>query len=174
MEMRPRPTTRTISKTPSVPRSRWPVSERCELDRLAAMNKCLAQNNKSRTGGNATKKRAQRPAVAGVAPAQQWARLVVGIAARRSSDVEGQHGPNICSSLPVAIGRQLYEDGDVCPSNTRQNTPPRDGARRVPPLPRSLGMGSSLIPLLLSRARTLSRSLVGVTRWSRTIIRSRT
>src|SRR5262245_51725988 len=31
METRPRPTTRTISKTPSIPRLRWPVGERCEL-----------------------------------------------------------------------------------------------------------------------------------------------
>src|SRR6516165_1362852 len=33
METRPRPTTRTISKTPSILRLRWPVSERCELQR---------------------------------------------------------------------------------------------------------------------------------------------
>src|SRR5262245_36403243 len=31
METRPRPTTRTISKTRSIPRLRWPVGERCEL-----------------------------------------------------------------------------------------------------------------------------------------------
>src|SRR5262249_14170036 len=73
MEMRPRPTTRTSSKTPSIPRLRWPVSENCELQPtrprsrrddcrlchtvLAATNKCLAQSNKSRTGCEATKKR---------------------------------------------------------------------------------------------------------------------
>src|SRR6516165_5037150 len=54
MEMRPRRTTRTISKTPSMRRLRWPVGERCKLDRLAATNKSLAQNSKSRTGANAT------------------------------------------------------------------------------------------------------------------------
>src|SRR5215813_13929378 len=73
MEMRPRPTTQTSSKTPSIQRLRWPVSENCELQPtrsrsprddcrlchtvLAATNKCLAQSNKSRTGCEATKKR---------------------------------------------------------------------------------------------------------------------
>ena len=33
METRRRPITRTISKTPSILRLRWPVSERCELQR---------------------------------------------------------------------------------------------------------------------------------------------
>src|SRR5262249_30562532 len=33
METKPRPATRALSKTPSVPQLRWPVSERCELQR---------------------------------------------------------------------------------------------------------------------------------------------
>jgi len=59
METRLRPTTQTISKTPSTPRLRWPVSEHFRLQSarsrsprddcrlchtvLAATNKCLAQ-----------------------------------------------------------------------------------------------------------------------------------
>ena len=46
--------------SPSTPRLRWPVSERCELDRLAAMNKCLAQSNKSRTAAKATREQDRR------------------------------------------------------------------------------------------------------------------
>jgi len=36
------------------------VGGRCELDRLAATNKCLAQSNKSRTAREATNKRNRR------------------------------------------------------------------------------------------------------------------
>src|SRR5215831_19592657 len=73
METKARPTTRTISKTPSTPRLRLPVSEHFQLQSarsrsprddcrlchtvLAATNKCSAQSNKSRTGREATKKR---------------------------------------------------------------------------------------------------------------------
>ena len=89
METRPRPTTLTISKTPSIQQLGWPVGEsftiqscgiagtsgNCRAGQsrasrapafddfsschtpLAATNKCLAQNNKSRTGGPATNKR---------------------------------------------------------------------------------------------------------------------
>src|SRR5262245_46749012 len=73
METRPRPTIRTISKTPSTPRLRWPVSEHFHLQSarsraprddcrlchtvLAATNKCLAQTNKSDTRAKATDKR---------------------------------------------------------------------------------------------------------------------
>src|SRR6516162_5286850 len=71
METKPRPTTRTISKTPSIPQLRWPVSEHFQLQSarsprddcrlchtvLAATNKYLARSNKSRTRAKATKKR---------------------------------------------------------------------------------------------------------------------
>jgi hypothetical protein len=49
--------TDNLAKTPSKPRSRSAVSEGCELDRLAAKNKCLAKSNNSDAGGEATKKR---------------------------------------------------------------------------------------------------------------------
>src|SRR5262245_22155487 len=77
MEPRLRPTTRTISKMPSIRRLRWPVTENCKHCKLqptrsrsprddcrlchtvlAVTNKCLARSNKSRTRAKATKKRA--------------------------------------------------------------------------------------------------------------------
>src|SRR5262245_56517799 len=50
MEMRRRPITRTISKTPSTPQSRWPVSENCQPGRspTVAVDNHRAENSDHR------------------------------------------------------------------------------------------------------------------------------
>src|SRR6516165_9551545 len=97
METRPRPTTRTTSKTPSTPRLRWLVSERFlaiakptepevvplaaarpQPIVLAATNKCLAQTNKSGTRAKATDKRRSDTGSAAQLRAPPTARPVTG------------------------------------------------------------------------------------------------